>query len=90
MATRVGGARAQSGSVSAQRRVAGRRRVKTDAIDLAAITELVLAGLGQPVLATETVLAEMAAWAAHRSRRVAVRTATKNQLWASSTAPFPG
>ena len=30
--------------VSEQRRVQGRRRVKTDAIDLEAITELVLAG----------------------------------------------
>jgi len=32
--------------VAEQRRVAGRRRVKTDAIDLEAITELVLAGRG--------------------------------------------
>ena len=32
--------------VSEQRRVQGRRRVKTDAIDLEAITELVLAGHG--------------------------------------------
>jgi len=35
--------------VTEQRRVAGRRRVKTDAIDLEAITELVLAGRGIPV-----------------------------------------
>jgi transposase len=32
--------------VAEQRRVAGRRRIKTDAIDLEAITELVLAGAG--------------------------------------------
>jgi hypothetical protein len=35
--------------VTEQRRVQGRRRVKTDAIDLEAITELVLAGRGSPV-----------------------------------------
>ena len=35
--------------VSEQRRVQGRRRVKTDAIDLEAITELLLAGHGTPI-----------------------------------------
>jgi transposase len=35
--------------VTEQRRVMGRRRVKTDAIDLEAITELLLAGRGEPV-----------------------------------------
>ena len=35
--------------VAEQRRVQGRRRVKTDALDLEAITELVLAGRGIPV-----------------------------------------
>jgi transposase len=34
--------------VTEQRRVQGRRRVKTDAIDLEAITELVLAGRAAP------------------------------------------
>ena len=33
--------------VAEQRRVSGRRRVKTDVIDLEAITELVLAGRGK-------------------------------------------
>jgi transposase len=76
--------------VTEQRRVAGRRRVKTDVIDLEAITELVLAGRGQPVLAAQTVLGEIGAWAAHRSRRVAVRTATKNQLLGQLDRAFPG
>ena len=35
--------------VSEQRKVQGRRRVKTDAVDLEAITELLLAGHGIPV-----------------------------------------
>jgi transposase len=76
--------------VAEQRRVAGRRRVKTDAIDLEAITELVLAGRGHPVGATPTILGEIAAWAGHRTRRVAVRTATKNQLLGQLDRAFPG
>jgi transposase len=42
--------------VSEQRKVAGRRRVKTDAIDLEAITELLLAGRGVPAAAGDAVL----------------------------------
>jgi transposase len=77
--------------VSEQRRVQGRRRVKTDAIDLEAITELVLAGRGVPVTAgRDRVIGELAAWSAHRRRRVQVRTATKNQLLAQLDRCFPG
>jgi transposase len=47
--------------VAEQRRVQGRRRVKTDALDLEAITELVLAGRGIPVTAREVVIGELAA-----------------------------
>ncbi|MDQ0820320.1 transposase [Arthrobacter sp. V4I6] len=70
-----------------QRRVQGRRRVKTDALDLEAITELVLAGRGIPVTAHEAVIGELGAWAVHRTRRVQVRTATKNQLTAEFADP---
>jgi transposase len=76
--------------VTEQRRVMGRRRVKTDAIDLEAITELLLAGRGTPVISPSTVVAELAAWAAHRSRRVTTRTATKNQLLGQLDRAFPG
>ena len=76
--------------VAEQRRVAGRRRVKTDAIDLEAITELVLAGRGQVITEREVLIGELAAWAAHRSRRVATRTATKNQLLGQLDRAFPG
>ena len=80
--------------VTEQRRVMGRRRVKTDAIDLEAITELLLAGRGQPVTDRQQVLGEvlgeLAAWAAHRTRRVAARTATKNQLLGQLDRAFPG
>ena len=64
--------------VAEQRRVMGRRRVKTDAIDLEAITELMLAGRGRVIGEREVLIGEMAAWAQHRSRRVVTRTATKN------------
>ena len=76
--------------VAEQRRVVGRRRIKTDAIDLEAITDLVLAGRGQVITEREAVIGELAAWAVHRSRRVATRTTTKNQLLANSIAAFPG
>lgn len=76
--------------VTEQRRVAGRRRVKTDAIDLEAITELVLAERGVAVTSREAVLDELAAWSAHRTRRVATRTATKNQLLGQLDRSFPG
>lgn len=68
--------------VSERRRVQGRLRVKTDAIDLEAITELVLAGHGVPVAARAVAVTELTGWAMHRGRRVQTRTATKNQLLA--------
>ena len=76
--------------VAEQRRVAGRRRVKTDAIDLEAITDLVLAGRGRVICEREVLIGELAAWATHRSRRVATRTATKNQLLGQLDRAFPG
>lgn len=76
--------------VAEQRRVQGRRRVKTDAIDLEAITELVLAGQGVPVTARAGVLGELTAWVAHRSRRIEARTAVKNQLLGQLDRAFPG
>jgi transposase len=76
--------------VGEQRRIQGRRRIKTDAIDLEAITELVFAGRGFPVQMRDLALVELTAWSSHRSRRVAVRTATKNQLLGQLDRCFPG
>ena len=76
--------------VTAQRRVNGQRGVKTDRIDLAAIADLLLAGRGVPVSVASESLVELAAWVAHRSRRVQVRTATKNQLLGQLDRAFPG
>jgi transposase len=75
--------------VAEQRRVQG-RRVKTDVIDLEAITELVLAGHGIPVTARAAAVTELTGWAMQRGRRVLVRTATKNQLLAQLDRCFPG
>jgi transposase len=76
--------------VTEQRRVQGRRRVKTDAIDLEAITDLVLAGRGSPVTERAVVLGELAAWVGHRGRRIEARTALKNQLLGQLDRAFPG
>jgi transposase len=76
--------------VTAQRRVNGQRGVKTDRVDLAAIADLLLAGRGVPVSLAGAALVELAAWVAHRARRVQVRTATKNQLLGQLDRAFPG
>jgi transposase len=75
--------------VTAQRRVNGQRGVKTDRVDLAAIADLLLAGRGVPVSLAGEALVELAAWVAHRTRRVQVRTATKNQLLGQLDRAFP-
>jgi hypothetical protein len=49
-----------------------------------------LAGRGQVISEREVLLGEVTAWAQHRSRRVATRTATKNQLLAQLDRAFPG
>ena len=76
------------GRVAEQRRVQGRRRVKTDTIDLEAITELVLAGHGVPVSARAAAVTELTGWAGHRRRRV--QTRRRNQLLAQLDRCFPG
>ena len=78
------------GHVTEQRRVLGKRTIKTDAVDLEAMTELLLAGRGLPIRGSDTVLTELTAWSAHRIGRVELRTATKNQLLGQLDRSFPG
>ena len=78
------------GHVTEQRKVLGKRTSKTDVIDLQAMTELLLAGRGLPVRDRSVVLTELTAWSAHRTGRVALRTATKNQLLGQLDRTFPG
>ena len=56
--------------VAEQRKVQGRRRLKTDAFDLDAMTEMLLAEHGLPVTVRALVIGQLVAWTAHRSRRV--------------------
>ena len=76
--------------VTEQRKVLGKRTIKTDVIDLEAMTELLLAGRGLPVTATDSVLVELTAWSAHRTRRVQIRSGLKNQLIGQLDRSFPG
>jgi transposase len=78
------------GHVAMQRRVNGQRGVKSDQVDLTAIADLLLAGRGNPVVVADDPLVELIGWVAHRRRRVAVRTATKNQLTGQVDRCFPG
>jgi hypothetical protein len=64
--------------------------VKADAIDLEAITEVVLAGYGVPVTARAATVTELAVWAMQRGRRIQARTATKNQLLSQLDRCIPG
>ncbi len=52
--------------------------VERSAAAARSIADLLLAGRGVPVVVAGEALVELAAWVAHRSRRVRVRTATKN------------
>ena len=78
--------------VTAQRRGRGQRGVKTDPVDLVAISDLLLAGHGveRGRVEVDQVMVELAALVAHRTRRVEVRTATKNQLLGQVDRAFPG
>ncbi len=78
------------GWVTAQRRVNGSARRKTDPLDLAAIADLLLAGRGYEVVVADASLVELAAWVAHRRRRVEVRSGLKNQLIGQVDRCFPG
>jgi transposase len=76
--------------VAAQRWTNGQRGVKTDAVDLAAIADLLVAGRGLPVGRADPAMVELAGLVAHRARRVQVRSALKNQLLGQLDRCFPG
>ena len=76
--------------VAAQRRTNGQRGVKTDSVDLAAISDLLRAGWGLPLGHPDAVMVELAGLVAHRARRVQLRSALKNQLLGQVDRCFPG
>src|SRR5207237_10090873 len=78
------------GHVAMQRKANGQRGVKPDRVDLAAITDLLLAGRGTiaPVFADPVMT--LAGWVAHRRRRSLVRRPTIQQLTTHVDRCFPG
>lgn len=76
--------------VTEQRRVLGKRGVKTDQVDLVAMFDLLVAGRGHPAGRRDACLLELQAWTALRFRRVGAVIACKNQLLGQMDRAFPG
>lgn len=76
--------------VTEQRRVLGKRGVKTDQVDLAAMFDLLLVGRGRLANRRGEALLELQAWAAMRHRRIGAVIAVKNQLLGQMDRAFPG
>lgn len=90
MACTLAGAGAQPGARGRATPGPGTPPDEADALDLEAISELVLSCRGIAVTSREAVIGQRAAWAGHRTRRVQSRTATKNQLLGQLDRAFPG
>lgn len=78
------------GHVSMQRKVNGQRGVKTDRVDLAAITDLLLAGRGVIAPPFADPIMTLSGWVAHRRRRSLLRRRTIQQLTTHVDRCFPG
>jgi transposase len=66
------------------------RSLKSDATDLGAMAELLVRGKGREAPQQDAAMAQQAALAAHRARKLKARTALKNQVHASLDLVFPG
>ena len=67
------------------------RSLKSDATDLGAMAELLIRGKGRPAAAgTDAAMAQQAALASYRRRKVKARSALKNQVHGSLDLVFPG
>jgi transposase len=78
------------GHVAAQRKVNGKRGVKTDQVDLTAIADLLLAGQGLAAPGYAESIQDLCGWVAHRRRRSLVRRRTIQQLTTHVDRCFPG
>lgn len=78
------------GHVSMQRKANGQRGVKTDRVDLMAITDLLFAGRGTIAPTFAGPVMTLAGWVAHRRRRSLVRRRTIQQLTTHVDRCFPG
>ncbi len=77
------------GHVKQARAGQGRRRVKTDQTDLAAMASLLIQGGGQAPRRRSDAVAIQAIWSAHRNRLVTARTALSNQVQGLVDQAFP-
>jgi transposase len=78
------------GHVAMQRKANGQRGVKTDRVDLVAITDLLLAGRGVIAPGFADPVMTLAGWVAHRRRRSLLRRRTIQQLTTHVDRCFPG
>jgi transposase len=78
------------GHVAMQRKANGQRGVKTDRVDLVAITDLLLAGHGTLAPPFADPVMTLAGWVAHRRRRSLLRRRTIQQLTTHVDRCFPG
>ena len=78
------------GAVAEARSGQGKRRLKSDVRDLAAMADLLARGGGRPPQRVDTEIAVQAAWAGHRRRKLKVRTALQNQVIGQVDVVFPG
>ena len=76
--------------VTEQRRVLGKRGIKTDQVDLAAMFDLLVVGRGRLVDRRPDPLAALQARVAMRQRRMTAIIAVKNQLLGQMDRAFPG
>jgi transposase len=66
------------------------RSLKSDAIDLAAMAELLIRGKGRVCVSAPDAVAIQAVLALHRTRKIRSRSALKNQIHAHLDLVFPG
>lgn len=78
------------GHVTEMRRVLGKRSIKNDATDLAAMLDLLLAGQGTPCGLRGDVLEQLRTWAGQYSARVEASSRLHNQLLTHLDRCFPG
>ena len=76
--------------VASQRQLTGRRRLKTDALDLVAISDLLRAGHGAGQARRSVVMGELAAWWPIGSGGSRPGPPSRTSSWARLTGPSPG
>lgn len=76
--------------VAQQRKVNGKRGVKTDVVDAAAMFDLLVAGRGSPVGTPSEAIVELAAWSRYRRGRVAWRQGVEHHVVSLLDRAFPG